>query len=99
MTCSDNDDMEPSNGSGRLLTRHAAFAGTAVGACVLASAGFMGCSVAGVGTGDASSADTELTDEQKKLHKQIVATYNVEKQAAMTKRPRSSKPTPLAPTP
>lgn len=74
MTFSDNDDMEPSNGSGRLLTRRAAFAGTAVGAFALASASFMGCSVAGVGTSDASSADTELTDEQKtdeqkKLHK------------------------------
>ena len=81
MIFSDNDDMEPSNGSGRLLTRRAAFAGTAVGTFALASAGLMGCSVAGAGTSDASSADNELTDEQKKLHKQIVATYNVEKQA------------------
>ncbi len=81
MIFSDNDDMEPSNGSGRLLTRRAAFAGTAVGTFALASAGLMGCSVAGAGTSDASSADNELTDEQKKLHKQIVATYNVEKRA------------------
>ena len=83
MIFSDNDDMEPSNGSGWPLTRRAAFAGTAVGAFALASAGLMGCSVAGAGTSDASSADTELTDEQKKIRKQIVATYNVEKQAAI----------------
>ena len=86
MIFSDNDDMEPSNGSGRLLTRRAAFAGTAVGTFALASAGLMGCSVAGAGTSDASSADNELTDEQKKLHKQIVATYNVEKQAAIKEK-------------
>lgn len=86
MIFSDNDDMEPSNGSGRLLTRRAAFAGTAVGTFALASAGLMGCSVAGADTSDASSADNELTDEQKKLHKQIVATYNVEKQAVIKEK-------------
>ena len=41
------------------------------------------CSAAGTDASDTSNADTELTDEQKKIHKQIVATYNVEKQAAI----------------
>ena len=56
--------------------------GTA-GALALAGTGLMGCSVGGAGAGDASTASNELTDEQKKLHKQIVAIYNVEKQAAI----------------
>lgn len=46
----------------------------------------IGCSVGGAGTDDASTASSELTDEQKKLHKQIVATYDVEKQAAIKER-------------
>lgn len=37
----------------------------------------------GGGASDASSSDDELADEQKKLHNQIVATYDVEKQAAI----------------
>lgn len=56
--------------------------GTA-GALALAGTGLMGCSVGGASAGDASTASNELTDEQKKLHKQIVAIYNVEKQAAI----------------
>ena len=79
----DGDDMGSSNEGGWPLTRRAALAGTAAGAFALVSAGLMGCSVAGAGASDASSADTELTDEQKKLHKQIVATYNVKKQSAI----------------
>lgn len=79
----DGDDIGSSNEGGWPLTRRAVLAGTAAGAFAFASAGLMGCSVAGAGASDASSADTELTDEQKKLHKQIVATYNVEKQAAI----------------
>lgn len=74
--------MGLNNEGGRLLTRRAALAGTAAGAFALAGAGLMGCSVTGAVASDASSSD-ELTDEQKKLHKQIVATYNVEKQAAI----------------
>ena len=49
----------------------------------LASAGLAGCSVAGADANDTSNADGGLTDEQKKVHNQIVATYNVEKQAAI----------------
>ena len=41
---------------------------------------------AGPASNDASTATNELTDEQKKLHKQIVATYDVEKQAAIKER-------------
>lgn len=74
--------MGLNNEGGRLLTRRAALAGTAAGAFALAGAGLMGCSVTGAVASDASSSD-ELTDEKKKLHKQIVATYNVEKQAAI----------------
>ena len=108
----DGDDMGLSNEGGRLLTRRAALAGTATGALALASMGLAGRSVAGADANDASDADDELTDEQKKVHEQIVATYNVEKQAvikknstpstrqaAMTRRSRSSKPIPLAPIP
>lgn len=82
MTFFDGDDMGLSNEDGRLLTRRAALAGTAAGALALTSAGLAGCSAAGADASDTSNADTELTDEQKKIHKQIVATYNVEKQAA-----------------
>ena len=83
MTFFDGDDMGLSNEGGRLLTRRAALAGTAAGALALTSAGLAGCSVTGADASNSSSADTELTDEQKKVHKQIVATYNVEKQAAI----------------
>lgn len=79
----DGDDMGLSNEGGWSLTRRAALAGTAAGAWALVSAGLAGCSAAGADTSSASSADTELTDEQKKIHKQIVATYNAEKQAAI----------------
>lgn len=75
--------MGLNNEGGRLLTRRAALAGTAAGAFALAGAGLMGCSAVGADVSDSSSADDELTDEQKKLHNQIVATYNVEKQAAI----------------
>ena len=83
MTFFDGDDMGLSNEDGWPLTRRAALAGTAAGALALVSAGLAGCSAAGADTSSASSADTELTDEQKKVHEQIVATYNVEKQAAI----------------
>lgn len=83
MTFFDGDDMGLSNEGGRLLTRRAALAGTAAGTLALTSAGLAGCSAVGASADDASSASSELTDEQKKIHKQIVATYNVEKQAAI----------------
>ena len=82
MTFFNGDDTGANSGKGWLLTRRAALAGAA-GALTLAGAGLTGCSVVGAGTSDASSTDDGLTDEQKKLHKQIVATYNVEKQAAI----------------
>ena len=83
MTFFDNDDTGANGKNGRLLTRRAALAGTAAGALALTSAGLAGCSAAGTDASDTSNADTELTDEQKKIHKQIVATYNVEKQTAI----------------
>lgn len=83
MTFFDGDDMGLSNEDGWLLTRRAALASTAAGAWALVSTGLAGCSAAGADTSSASSADNELTDEQKKIHKQIVATYDVEKQAAI----------------
>ena len=83
MTFFDGDDMGLSNEGGRLFSRRAALAGTAAGALVLASAGLAGCSAAGADANDTFDADDELTDEQKKVHEQIVATYNVEKQAAI----------------
>lgn len=79
----DGDDMGLSNEGGWPLTRRAALAGTAAGALALASAGLAGCSAAGADANDMSNADDGLTDEQKKVHNQIVATYNVEKQAAI----------------
>ena len=79
------NDMELSDKDSRLFSRRAALAGAA-GTLALAGTGLMGCSVGGAGAGDASTANNELTDEQKKLHKQIVATYNVEKQAAIKER-------------
>lgn len=77
------DDMGSSSEGGWPLTRRAALAGTAVGALALASAGLAGCSAAGADANDMSNADDGLTDEQKKVYNQIVATYNVEKQAAI----------------
>lgn len=79
----DGDDAGSSNEGGWPLTRRVALAGTAAGAFALAGAGLMGCSATGAGASDVSSSDDELTDEQKKLHKQVVATYDVEKQAAI----------------
>lgn len=112
MTFFNGDDMGLGNEGVRLFSRRAALAVTAAGALALASAGLAGCSAAGADANDTSDADDELTDEQKKVHKQIVATYNVEKQAVIkeqidaeyaaggtTKRPRLSKPIPLAPIP
>ncbi len=81
----DGNDMELSDKDNRLLSRRVALAGAA-GALALAGTGLMGCSVGGTGSNDASTASNELTDEQKKLHKQIVATYDVEKQAAIKER-------------
>ena len=86
MTFFDGDDMGLSNEGGRLFSRRAALAGTAAGALVLASAGLAGCSAAGADANDTSDADDELTDEQKKVHEQIVATYNVEKQATIKEK-------------
>lgn len=83
MTFFDGDDMGLSNEDGWSLTRRAVLAGTAAGVLAMAGAGLMGCSAAGADASDSSTADNELTDEQKKIHKQIVATYNVEKQAAI----------------
>ena len=86
MTFFDGDDMGLSNEGGRLFSRRAALAGSAAGALALTSAGLAGCSAAGAEASDTSNADNELTDEQKKVHKQIVATYNVEKQAAIKEK-------------
>ena len=83
MTFFNGDDMGLGNEGVRLFSRRAALAVTAAGALALASAGLAGCSAAGADANDTSDADDELTDEQKKVHKQIVATYNVEKQAAI----------------
>ena len=107
----DGNDMELSDKDIRLFSRRAALAGAA-GALALAGTGLTGCSVGGAGTGAASTASNELTDEQKKLHKQILATYDVEKQAAIKDQldadyaagsfdetPRSSRQIPLAPIP
>lgn len=82
MTFFDGDDSRVNNKTSWLLTRRAALTGAA-GALALAGAGLVGCSVTGADASNSSSTDTELTDEQKKVHKQIVATYNVKKQAAI----------------
>lgn len=82
MTFFDGDDSRVNSKTSRLLTRRAALTGAA-GALALAGAGLVGCSVAGADANDTPDADDELTDEQKKVHEQIVATYNVEKQAAI----------------
>lgn len=86
MAFKDGDGMGLDNEGGRLFSRRAAFAGTAAGALALTSAGLAGCSAAGADTSSASSADNELTDEQNKVHEQIVATYNVEKQVAIKEK-------------
>lgn len=78
----DGNDLKLRDKDGRLFSRRAALAGAA-GALALAGTGLMGCSAVSAGASDASTASNELTDEQKKLHKQIVATYDVEKQAAI----------------
>lgn len=110
MAFKDGNDLKLRDKDGRLFSRRAALAGAA-GALALAGTELMGCSAFGVSANDTSTASNELTDEQKKLHKQIVATYDVEKQAASrsgsmlsmlqaatTKLPRLSHRTPLAPT-
>lgn len=79
------DVMGLGNEGGRLFSRRAALAGAA-GVLALAGTGLTGCSAAGAGANDASTTSDELTDEQKKLHKQIVATYDVEKQADIKER-------------
>lgn len=78
----DGNDLKLRDKDGRLFSRRAALAGAA-GALALVGTELMGCSAFGVSANDASTASNELTDEQKKLHKQIVATYDVEKQAAI----------------
>lgn len=83
MTFFDGDDTGLSNEDGWPLTRRAVLAGSAAGVLALTSVGLAGCSAAGVDTSSVSSAGTELTDEQKKVHEQIVATYNVEKQVTI----------------
>lgn len=80
MAFKDGGEMGLGNEGGQLFSRRAALAGAA-GVLALAGTGLTGCSAAGAGANDASTTSDELTDEQKKLHKQIVATYNVEKQA------------------
>lgn len=82
----DGDDMGSSNEGGWPLTRRAALAGMAAGTLALTNAGLAGCSAAGADTNDMSNADDGLTDEQKKIYNQIVATYDVEKQAAIKKQ-------------
>lgn len=82
MAFKDGDDMGLDNECGRLFSRRAVLAG-ATGVLALAGTGLTGCSATGAGANDASAASDELTDEQKKVHKQIVATYDVEKQAAI----------------
>ena len=82
MAFKDGGEIGLGNEGGRLFSRRAALAGAA-GVLAMAGTGLMGCSAVGASEDDASSASSELTDEQKKVHKQIVATYNVEKQAAI----------------
>lgn len=85
MAFKDGDDMGSNSEGGRLFSRRTALAGAA-GVLALAGTGLMGCSAVGAGANDASTASDELTDEQKKLYKQIVATYDVEKQATIKER-------------
>lgn len=86
MTFFNGDDMGLSNESGRLFSRRAVLAGSVAGVLALTSVGLAGCAAIGAGVNDASAASDELTDEQKIVHKQIVATYNVEKQAAIKEK-------------
>ena len=81
----DGNDMGLGREGSRLISRRAALAGAA-GALALVGTGLMGCSAAGADANDMSNADDGLTDEQKKIHNQIVATYDVEKQAAIKKQ-------------
>lgn len=85
MAFKDGDDMGLDNECGRLFSRRAVLAG-ATGVLALAGTGLTGCSATGAGANDASAASDVLTDEQKKVHKQIVATYNVEKQTAIKEK-------------
>lgn len=85
MAFRNGDDMGLGNEGGRLFSRRAVLAG-ATGALALAGTGLTGCPATGAGANDASAASDELTDEQKKVHKQIVATYNVEKQTAIKEK-------------
>ena len=85
MAFKDGDDMGSNNEGGRLFSRRTALAGAA-GVLALAGTGLMGCSAVGAGANDASTASDELTKEQKKLYKQIVATYDVEKQTTIKKQ-------------
>lgn len=80
MAFKDGGEMGLGNEDGQLFSRRTALAGAA-GVLALAGTGLTGCSAAGAGANDTSTTSDELTDEQKKLHKQIVATYDVEKQA------------------
>ena len=82
MAFKDGDDMGSNSEGGRLFSRRTALAGAA-GVLALAGTGLMGCSAVGAGASDASTASNDSTAEQKTLHKQIVATYDVEKQAAI----------------
>lgn len=85
MAFKDGDDMGLDNECGRLFSRRAVLAG-ATGVLALAGTGLTGCSATGAGANDASAASDVLIDEQKKVHKQIVATYNVEKQTAIKEK-------------
>lgn len=85
MAFMDGNDMGLGREGSRLFSRRTALTGAA-GVLALAGTGLMGCSVGEAGTGAASTASNERADEQKKLYKQIVATYDVEKQAAIKER-------------
>ena len=85
MAFKDGDDMGLDDECGRLFSRRAVLAG-ATGVLALAGTGLTGCSATGAGANDASAASDELTDEQKRVHKQAVATYNVEKQTAIKEK-------------
>lgn len=72
--------------SGGMVSRRALCAGTLA---AFAGLGLTACSTASASGSDSAQDDTKsdgLTDEQKKLHKQFVATYDVEKQAKIRKR-------------
>ena len=68
--------------SGRGVSRRAVCAGVVGVAAVAAVAGIAYKNSQGSGSSDdSSSSKTELTDVQKKIHEEIIATYNVENQA------------------